>query len=691
MPTIAKKNDCFFLSLNAIKADGGVKGTVTYTYDAAGSKLKKTTVEDNVSITYNNQTASNTVTTSTDYVGGFVYESKTYSVASGMNYTNKLQFGGHEEGRIRAVYNDANALTGFAYDYMLKDHLGNVRMVLTDEVKQGSDLASMEEGTKTEEEKVFSNMVNTRIGKPPGYPVDNYTDPNEKVAVVNGGGQRIGPGVLLKVMAGDKFNLRVTSWYKTNSTTPAAPTPNFINDLVYMMSALVGKTATKGTITELQNSGIFTPGASGFLTRQTNDYVTTRPKAFVSWVLFDEQLNVAKDVNGDIIASGYSGTDQVPEESEYYHGTANAKVFPHTKNNEPISKNGYLYIYVSNETPNIDVFFDNLQVTHIRGPILEETHYYPFGLAMQGISSTTVDFGGYGSNSSGDCGCPNKNGFNGNEKQEREFSDGGGLNAYDFNARTYDQQIGRFIQIDPLTEVGGQEIMTPYQFSFNNPIRFSDPDGKCPTCWIYLQEGFRQYLTAAGNLFDKAIPSFSFSRKSSNEVEAKGKLTVGTNKSEFSISGVLSSTENKYEYNGVQSFFQYGKPLMTQTTTTEKFETTEVKLSQDVVIDGIPVNATVKITDNTTKGRTYKVEAGPQVEEKIGNNLKGKAYVKAFYEYTPNTSTHKTGFRLGADFEATKDVFKVKFPSVDANVTFKTKTSFTFDTFYKFIRPWESQ
>jgi RHS repeat-associated protein len=98
-------------------------------------------------------------------------------------------------------------------------------------------------------------------------------------------------------------------------------------------------------------------------------------------------------------------------------------------------------------------------------------------LVMAGISSKSFQ------SSSPDCGCPgNKKGFNGNEIQSKEFSDGSGLDVYDFNARTYDQQLGRFIQIDPLGEDGGQESLSPYQFSFNNPVRYNDPDGKCPFC-----------------------------------------------------------------------------------------------------------------------------------------------------------------------------------------------------------------
>ena len=42
--------------------------------------------------------------------------------------------------------------------------------------------------------------------------------------------------------------------------------------------------------------------------------------------------------------------------------------------------------------------------------------------------------------------------------------------------RFYDKQIGRFWSIDPKVD-DGQHSFTPYHYSFNNPILFSDPDG----------------------------------------------------------------------------------------------------------------------------------------------------------------------------------------------------------------------
>nr|WP_255578674.1 RHS repeat-associated core domain-containing protein [Chitinophaga sp. sic0106] len=140
-----------------------------------------------------------------------------------------------------------------------------------------------------------------------------------------------------------------------------------------------------------------------------------------------------------------------------------------------MEKSGFLYIYTSNET-NQDVYFDNLVVTHNGGPVLEEAHYYPFGLTMAGISSNALKGSNYPEN---------RKKYNGNELQSKEFSDGSGLELFDFNARTFDPQIGRFLQIDPWIEEGSQEMLTPYQFAYNNPIRYNDPNGKCPAC-IFL-------------------------------------------------------------------------------------------------------------------------------------------------------------------------------------------------------------
>jgi RHS repeat-associated protein len=128
-----------------------------------------------------------------------------------------------------------------------------------------------------------------------------------------------------------------------------------------------------------------------------------------------------------------------------------------------MKKNGYLYVFVSNESRS-DVYFDDIRIDHSRGALIEETHYYPFGLTMAGISSKAAGK------------LENRFEFNGKEKQAEEFSDASGLELYDFGFRTQDPQTGRFLQLDPHAEK--YLNYSPYSFTLNNPVNAADPDGR---------------------------------------------------------------------------------------------------------------------------------------------------------------------------------------------------------------------
>ncbi len=66
--------------------------------------------------------------------------------------------------------------------------------------------------------------------------------------------------------------------------------------------------------------------------------------------------------------------------------------------------------------------------------------------------------------------------FNGKEEQRQEFSDGSGLEWTDFGARMLDNQIGRWFNVDALSEKYYSQ--SPYNYSLNNPVLFNDLDGR---------------------------------------------------------------------------------------------------------------------------------------------------------------------------------------------------------------------
>lgn len=86
---------------------------------------------------------------------------------------------------------------------------------------------------------------------------------------------------------------------------------------------------------------------------------------------------------------------------------------------------------------------------------VQTTDYYPFGLSFENNNLNR-----------------NKYLYTGKEFQDVSLG-GRTLSMYDFGARFYDPEIGRWFNIDPALQ-----LATPYGFCGNNPILNVDPDGR---------------------------------------------------------------------------------------------------------------------------------------------------------------------------------------------------------------------
>ncbi len=430
------------------------KGTIKIMYDAEGNKLQKAFIPEN---------GSTPVTTT--YIGDFVY------IQNDVKYIN------FEEGRVRVMQPvsqgngyDALVIDGSSnmslpngkegvYDFFICDYQENVRMILTEETHNGSNMCTMETSRATAEDPVFqgngNEVENTRkdindiAGQSSGGGWHSNTSSSVSKLGNYAAGFKTGPNVLLKVMAGDVVNAACKYYYPSGVTNVAGPT-GLVQDVVTSLINTIGSSGVtnqlvKGGAGNIQTNLNGSAPFAGITEPDASSTAGSAPKAYLTVIFFDERFN-------------YVGTGSTfVRVSQAGDGAS-----PLVLSNIQAPKNGYAFVYISNEDTH-PVYFDDLNVGLNRGRIIEEDHYYAYGLKIAAISSVKAPDVNEGN-------IDNKNLYN-----DKELNDEADLDWYDYGFRSYDPQIGRFTQLDPLTE--DYPHYTPYQYAGNEPIANVDLDG----------------------------------------------------------------------------------------------------------------------------------------------------------------------------------------------------------------------
>ena len=240
---------------------------------------------------------------------------------------------------------------------------------------------------------------------------------------------------------------------------------------------------------------------------------------------------------------------------------------------------------------------------------------------MQGISSKALGFGGP----------TNKYKFGGKELNNNEFSDGSGLDLYDFAARNYDPQIGRWWSGDPKAD---KSIwLSPYSYCLNNPIKFFDPDGKFPYP-VHIRSfapfktfggGFsgdnRGYSTALGKKEGGSVTSRV--QQSFTVDPAKGTITDAKTWSDPSHHPVLGNATANPSGKADAGFTYSGEG--SHVDINSKMAGANPLIKPSFLSPDIDVKSSIKLTENLEKGilsvdATMKGDHFPAAEMLIGDS-----------------------------------------------------------------------
>lgn len=413
---------------------------ILYAYDALGNKLRKRIV-----------IGGKTVWTS-DYINGIRYDN------------DSLTCFGTSEGRV--IYDGRE----FSYEYFLKDHQSNTRVVCGLYRSTNTFLATMENAMGKQEETVygFANVSETRsVG-------NNFTESSDKVLVPDKSARcngfstgdipamPVGPAKRLGVSSGDVVYAEVYARFNNVRTNAKDIAPAIFAGFV--------NNAFKITPTEnpalYQNMTNQAPLVTSKLA-----YASNVPKGYLVLMFFDKQSNFIRAQAHGISENAFQSFEKLT-----LSFTA--------------ERDGDVFIYVANESAALasaDVFFDDLYIVHESAKkepqVLQASDYYPLGLPFNQYNKDRLRRVFRNSEWVYEPFVRNRVLFQGQEL-EKDL----GLGWYQFKYRMHDPAIGRFASVDPLA--GDYVHLSPYSFSGNNLLNAVELEGLEPKYVFEMMKRF---------------------------------------------------------------------------------------------------------------------------------------------------------------------------------------------------------